>query len=196
MDRKRLHFLISHTPTTLNFIQEQFNIQVIWKTASASLSLKTKHPSMVIPSIFHIKALLHVSGRGTLSSPVQEEKKIMQNKERNFSPSVFLRELSHACRKLQCLHYGINSEGLKSPTVRDALLPDPKKQDCQSGWRGQQEGALSTADQAAPCCLKGNSIKIYFLTYLHGRRQRRTHAKCRQRDVEPVMVSDLTARDP
>lgn len=66
-----------------------------------------------------------MNSRGRPSSPVPE-KKIMRNKERNFSPSVFLRELSHAYRKLHCLHCGINSEGLQSPTVRDALLLNPK----------------------------------------------------------------------
>lgn len=74
-----------------------------------------------------------MSGRGRLSSSVPE-KKIMRNKERNFSPSVFLRELSHAERKLHCLHYGINSEGLKSPTVREASVLDPQSRTANQRW--------------------------------------------------------------
>lgn len=58
----------------------------------------------------------------------------MLNKERNFSPSVFLRELSHACGKFQCLHCGINSEGLKSHTVKDALLLDPQNKTVNQDW--------------------------------------------------------------
>lgn len=90
---------------------------------------KLSYP-IVTPLIFHTKAPLHVSDRARLNSQMlgeeKKKKKIMRNKERNFSPSVFPRERSHACRKLRCMHYGINSEGLKHPTVSDALLLDPQ----------------------------------------------------------------------
>lgn len=66
----------------------------------------------------------------------------MWNKERNFSPSVFLRELSHACRKLHCLHCGINSEGLKSPTVRDSLLLVPQNRTVNQGGGPWARGGL------------------------------------------------------
>lgn len=87
----------------------------------------TKHVASLssLLQISNLKQQCNVSGRDRLSSP-EQEKKTKQNKERNFSPSVFLRELSHACRKLHRLHCGINSEGLKSPTVRDVLLLDPQ----------------------------------------------------------------------
>lgn len=112
----------------------------------------------------------------------------MQNKERNFSPSVFLRELSHACRKLHCLHCGITSEGLKSPTVRDLLLLDPQNRTVnQGGGPLTRKGLIHNVlgylmftheeiekEKKAGAWL-GLGDVAYFEEYLHGRRQRRTY---------------------
>lgn len=75
----------------------QTSIRLFGKTESVSLCHKTKHLSMVIPSIFHIKALLHVSGRGRLSSPVQKKKKKNDAKQRKELQSICFSKGTQPC---------------------------------------------------------------------------------------------------
>lgn len=70
-------------------------------------------------------------GKDWLSYPVPKKR---DETIRKFCPSVFLRELSHACRKRHCKNSGINAEGLTSPPSEgDRLLHPQSKTVNQSG---------------------------------------------------------------